>query len=237
LAAPRVSFVVVSATSTHRLAMSSTTRGAHEMLYTYRSIVRLVVFACLAVLVVAPAALAQDKPPAGMSKEQMAMMEAMEKAATPGENHKLLASMVGDWTFVNRMWMDPTAPPTESTGTANYMMIMDGRFLVGHYQGTMMGMEFDGRGVTGYNNTTKQFEGFWIDNFGTMMMFMTGTYDPAAKAFTFLSEMPDPAAPSTRIKVRELIHVESPDKQTMEWHETRGGKETRTMEIVYTRKK
>ena len=207
------------------------------MLHTRRSAVRLAVLGCLAVLVVVPAALAQDKPPAGgMSKEQMAMMEAMQKAATPGENHKLLASMAGDWTFVNRMGMDQ-AQPIESTGTANYTMLMDGRFLVGHYQGTMMGMEFDGRGVTGYDNTTKQFQSVWLDNFGTMMMFMTGTYDPTAKAFTYRTEMADPMAPATRVKVREVIRLESPDRHTMEWYETRGGKETKTMEIVYTRKK
>jgi hypothetical protein len=164
-------------------------------------------------------------------------MEAMQKAGTPGENHKLLASMAGDWAFVNRMWMDPAAPPTESNGTASYTMLMDGRFLVGHYQGTMMGMEFDGRGVTGYDNTTKQFQSVWLDNLGTMMMFMTGTYDPTAKSFTYLSEMADPVAPATRIKVREVIRLESPDRHTMEWYETRGGKETKTMEIVYTRKK
>jgi len=206
------------------------------MLHTRRSVVRLVVLACLAVLAAAPAALAQDRPPA-MSKEQMAMMEAMEKAATPGENHKLLASMVGDWTFVNRMWMDPAAPPTESNGTASYTTIMDGRFLVGHYQGSMMGMQFDGRGVTGYDNITKQFQSVWVDNFGTMIMFMTGTYDPSAKAFTYRAEIPDPVAPATRVKVREVIRLDSPDKQTMEWYETRGGKEIKTMEIVSTRKK
>ena len=207
------------------------------MLHTRRSAVRLAALGCLAVLVLAPAALAQDKPAGGMSKEQLAMMEAMQKAGTPGENHKLLASMTGDWAFVNRMWMDPAGPPTESNGTASYMMLMDGRFLVGHYQGTMMGMEFDGRGVTGYDNTTKQFQSVWLDNFGTMMMFMTGTYDATAKAFTYLSEMADPVAPATRIKIREVIRLESPDRHTMEWYETRGGKETKTMEIVYTRKK
>jgi hypothetical protein len=208
------------------------------MPHTLRSTSRLAVLGCLAVLVVVPAALAQDKPPAGgMSKEQLAMMEAMQKAGTPGENHKLLASMVGDWAFVNRMWTDPAAPPTESTGTASYTMLMDGRFLVGHYQGTMMGMEFDGRGVTGYDNTTKQFQSVWLDNFGTMMMFMTGTYDQTARAFTYLTEMADPMAPATRIKVREVIRLESPDRHVMEWYEARGGREAKTMEIVYTRKK
>jgi hypothetical protein len=72
------------------------------------------------------------------------------KASAPGENHKLLSSFAGNWIFVNRMWMNPLAPPTESTGSASYR---------------------------------------------------------------------------------------TPDQHVMEWYENRGGKETKTMEITYTRKK
>ena len=41
-------------------------------------------------------AAAKAKPPAPSAAEQ-AMMDAMMKAATPGENHKLLASLNGNW--------------------------------------------------------------------------------------------------------------------------------------------
>jgi hypothetical protein len=186
----------------------------------------------------ASAALAQDKPPAGsMSKEQQTMMDTMIKAATPGANHKLLASLVGEWTFVNKMWMDPAAPPTESTGTASYQMALDGRYLHGNYGGTMSGMAFEGHGLTAYDNVTQQFQSAWIDNFGTGITFMTGKYDPATKALTFRTEMADPMKPGTLVKVRQVIRLTSPDQHVMEWYESRGGKETKTMEIVYTRKK
>jgi hypothetical protein len=39
------------------------------------------------------------------------------------------------------------------------------------------------------------------------------------------------------IKARQTVRLESPDRHVMEWHESHDGKETRTMEIVYSRKK
>jgi hypothetical protein len=185
-----------------------------------------------------PAASAQDKPPAPkMSKEEQAMMDAMTKAMTPGDNHKLLASLVGNWTFTHTMWMDPAAPPSQSTGTASYAMALGGRYLESTAKGTFGGMPFEGKGVTAYDNVTKQFMASWIDNFGTGIMYMTGKYDPATKALTFLSDMDDPMKPGTKVKVREVLRLVDKSKHVMEWYELRGGKETKTMEIVYTRTK
>ena len=58
----------------------------------------------------------QDKP-AGAPAMGAAEMEAMMKAATPGDQHKMLARMVGDWTFTQKFWMAPGQPPGESSGT------------------------------------------------------------------------------------------------------------------------
>ncbi len=63
-------------------------------------------------------ALAQDKPKEPAAADHgMAMgaaeMEAMKKAMSPGEPHKRLARMVGDWTYTNKMWMAPGQPPMD----------------------------------------------------------------------------------------------------------------------------
>lgn len=209
-----------------------------------RSVARLasVALACLLVCVIAVAAIsAQDKPPVGTtgaaSPEEKAMMDAMIKAATPGPNHQMLASVAGNWTFKNRMWMNPTAPPTESTGTVTYTTLFDGRYVQGQYRGDMMGMPFEGLGLMGYDNTTQRFEATWIDNMGTMIMFMTGQYDPATKSITYTGQMNDPVKPGTKVSVREVVRLVSPDSHVMEWYETRNGKEAKTMEIVYNRAK
>ncbi len=201
-----------------------------------RSWLTLTVAGAWLVVFTASFAFAQDKPGA-MAKEQQEMMDAMTKAATPGPNHKLLASMAGEWTIVNRMWMDPGAPPTESKGTASYEMMMGGRYLHGHYKGVMMGMPFEGVGVTGYDNVSQKFQALWIDNFGTGIMYMTGTYDPNAKALTFVTDMDDPMQPGTKVGIREVIRLLSPDQRVMEMYQNRSGKEMKMMEITYTRAK
>ena len=214
------------------------------MSFALRNVSRVVsiVLGCLLVcLVLSASAYAQDKPPVGtagtMSAEDKAMMEAMIKAGTPGANHQMLSSIAGNWTFKNRMWMNPTAPPTESTGTVTYTTLFDGRFVQGQYRGDMMGMPFEGVGLMGYDNTSQRFQATWIDNMGTTIMYMTGQYDPATKALTYTGQMDDPVKPGTKVSVREVVRLVSPDSHVMEWYETRDGKETKTMEITYNRAK
>ena len=184
-----------------------------------------------------PPAAAAKTPAASAAAAQQAMMDAMTKAMTPGENHKLLSSLDGNWTFVNKYWMDPSAPPSESTGTATRTTIMGGRYVQGTYKGVMMGMPFEGLGFDAYDNLSKRFVSSWMDNFGTGLTVLTGTYNPATKTLTYTGEEADLMKPTTKYKIRQAIRLESADRFVMEWFETRAGKEVRTMEIVYTRKK
>ncbi len=201
--------------------------------------------AALALLVtcflVSTTAFAQDKPTgtAGtMSPAEKAMMDAMAKASTPGPNQEMLTSMAGDWTYTVRMWMNPgAAQPTESKGTVTYTSLLGGRFVQGQYHGDMMGQPFEGLGLLGYDNTSGKFEVSWADNAGTSILYMTGNYDADAKTVTYTGQMDDILNPGAKINVRQVVHLTSPDSQTMEWYETRNGKETKTMEIVYNRAK
>jgi len=181
----------------------------------------------------------QKKPsaPPAMSAEQQAMMEAFQKAATPGPNHKLLQSMVGEWTYALKMWQEPAAPPQESSGTSSYRSVMDGRYVQHEHKGNFMGMPFHGTGILGYDNVSKQFQSSWNDNMSTGQMLMTGSYDATKKTFTFKGEMDDMMKPATKVKIREAHRIVDNATHVMEWYELRGGKEVRMMEITYKRKK
>src|SRR5437588_6856314 len=63
-------------------------------------------------------------------------MKQMMEMAKLNENHKLLATTAGTWSYTVKMWMDPNGKPTESTGTAKREAIMDGRYVSGDYTGT-----------------------------------------------------------------------------------------------------
>ncbi len=145
-----------------------------------RRLLSALVFACTATLAGAGAAWAQqheghEMPE--MSAEDKAMMEAMERAATPGPQHAMLAGMAGDWTFEGTFWMAPDQPPMQSTGTAERTMALGGRVLVEKVTSSFMGEPFEGHGMTGYDNVTGQYWGAWMDNASTALMTSTGSCD------------------------------------------------------------
>lgn len=148
------------------------------------------VLSLLAIILAVPVAAQQDKPqePAMGGPE----MEAMMKAMSPGENHKHIARYAGDWTFTNKMWMDPSKPPQESTGTMKGELILGGRYVQTHWKGEMMGMPFEGRGTEGYDNLAKQYVSSWVDNMGTGILYSTGTCDDSGNKCEMKGDMIDP---------------------------------------------
>jgi Protein of unknown function (DUF1579) len=194
-----------------------------------------------------PADKPADKPAGAPSAEEKAMMDAWAAMSAPNENHKLLAKSVGEWTYVNKYWMDPKAEPSVSTGTATFKSLFDGRYVQGEHvgkmqmpgpDGKMTDVTFMGSGINGYDNMTKKFFGTWIDNMGTGIIMLEGSYDAASKTFTYTGSMPDMMAPGKTVKIREVFKVVDDNKHLFEWYETRdGAPEVKSMEITYTRKK
>ena len=192
-----------------------------------------------------PAA-ASASPAAASGQPSAAEMQKMMEMAKPGPNHKLLADMAGNWAYTIKYWMnpDPNAKPEESKGTATRKMIMDGRYstmdVSGKMEmpgpdGKMKTMQFKGMGIDAYDNVKQKFTSAWVDNMGTGVTMSEGTYDPATKTFTYTGEYE--AIPGMKQKIRETLKVTDKDHMVFEWYEDRAGKETKTMEISYTRKK
>jgi hypothetical protein len=182
-----------------------------------------------------------DKPGQGMPKmspEEQAMMAKWQEYATPGENHKLLAFKEGKWTCAVKMWMDPNKPANESTATAEYKWMMDGRYLSDNTEGTFNGQPFHGHGLNGYDNLKKKFISFWIDNMGTGFMTAEGTYDPASKTFKFTGESPNLES-GRYVKTRSEEKVIDNDHWTVSMYEPHSGdgKEFKSLELTYTRVK
>src|SRR2546423_9747323 len=96
---------------------------------------------------------AQDASPtpgqasASGSPSQAEMMAKMMELAKLNENHKLLADMAGHWTYTIKMWMnpDPSAPPSESSGSMVTKSLMGGRFFVSDVTGKMQMPGADGK--------------------------------------------------------------------------------------------
>src|ERR1700693_4375645 len=75
---------------------------------------------------------AQPAAPTSAQPNQAEMMKPMMELSKLNENHKLLASLAGTWTYNIKLWMnpDPNAKPQESKGNASTKPVMGGGYFV-----------------------------------------------------------------------------------------------------------
>ena len=167
--------------------------------------------------------------------DEKAMMELWKQAATPGEPHKLFAGLAGSWTTTTKEWMEPDKPPTESTGTAEMKMLLDGRFLYQEFTGNMMGQPFSGVGIDAYDNMTKKYMTAWMDTMGTGIFIMEGSASADGKTITLKGSHPEPGG--GKMTHRAVWKIVDSNTQTFDMYGAHHGtKETKVLEITYNRK-
>lgn len=169
---------------------------------------------------------------------QEAMMQAWKDFATPNENHKRLAALVGSWKTHTKWWVKPGGAPAESDGTADIKSVLGGRYIEQLHEGKMMGQPFSGIGYTGFDNIKQRYITTWMDNMGTSILYVTGKADPSGQVIKSQGTVDDPLTKKPQ-KYQDAVTLNGPDKFTYEaWGPEPGGaKMFRMMEIVYTRAK
>jgi hypothetical protein len=155
---------------------------------------------------------------------------------TPGDMHKMLAKMDGNWTGEATFWMQPGAPPQKATVAATNKMIMNGLYQQTTNSGNMMGMPFQGMGINGYDNHLKLFISTWVDNMGSGISTLKGPWDAASKTITLRGKMVDPFSKG-ETEVKQTIKITDDTHEEMEMFTILpDGKEFKTMNIVSTKK-
>jgi hypothetical protein len=178
----------------------------------------------------------EAKSAAPSAADEKAMMEAWMKYATPGETHKRMATMEGSWTAKVTQWMAPDTPPAVTSGTADFKMMLGGRYLTQMISATMMGQPFNGFGITSYDNAKKTTQTAWVDSMGTGMLVMTGTF-ASDGSLTETGTMDD-FMTGKPLSFRGVMHMADADHMTYEmWGPARDGKMFKNLEVDYTRKK
>jgi hypothetical protein len=180
-------------------------------------------------------AVKKGSPEGGPNMEEM--LKNWQAAAEPGEGHKKLEPLVGEWVVESRFWFaGPDGPPTETKGTSKCQWILEGRFVQEDFTGELMGKPFHGMGTTGYDNFKKKYVGTWMDNMGTAVMYSEGTADAEGKTFTFFSKMDDVMTGQKDKEMKHVLKILSPDKHLFEMHDVSLGTKGKIAEIRYTRK-
>ncbi len=157
---------------------------------------------------------------------------------TPTKEHKEMAREVGVWDAESKMWESPEAEPLVSKGVETNKMLGE-MWLVGEFEGEMMGQPFHGRSQMTYDPLTKKYVGTWIDSMAPTMMTMKGDYDVAAHTLTMMMDGID-AMTGKPGKWKSVTRYESDDAKTFEMYMPvagQDGKWAKIMEIKYKRRK
>ena len=154
----------------------------------------------------------------------------------PGPMHKWLASFTGTWEADVIGYMDPTKPDTSKL-IQTYSMILNGLYQEARLTGTMMGMPFEGRSITAYDNARKKFQTVWIDVFSSGFTYMNGDYDSTSKTMNLKGTQPNPSD-GTDMGIRQVMKIIDNDTYTLTMYgDAPGGKEIKFMEGTFKRKK
>ncbi len=176
---------------------------------------------------------AKDMP----SEEEM---KKMMELSMPGEHHKILDPLVGEWDYEVTYRMAEDAPEQVSKGESINSWILDGRFLEQKVSGTMdMGdktQPFNGIGIIGYNNMKGEYQSTWIDNMNTSMMISTGAYDAEAKTITEKGHFSCPMK-GEKVPFTSKLHFVSDTEYRYVMHDNSvADKPFEMMSIIYTKK-
>ncbi|MCC6299897.1 MAG: DUF1579 domain-containing protein [Anaerolineales bacterium] len=110
-----------------------------------------------------------------------------------GSPHHFLAQLAGGWTGTSRVWFEPDKLADESPVAGSIQIVLEGRFALYLYQGTIQGEPQHGVFTFGYNTTLDRYEASWVDSFhnNTAIMFCTG--NATENGFSVLGSYPDPS--------------------------------------------
>jgi hypothetical protein len=179
----------------------------------------------------------QEKGEAQPSKEEEMMAKWLALNAK-GPEHAKLAKAVGTWDTVMKMWMAPGTEPTVSRGTAEFRLLLDGRYLEQKYKCEMPEGAFEGLGIEGYDRVKNRYVSVWMDNMSTGIFMSEGTADETGKVFTYYGKMDDPFTGQKDKVVKSVAREIDPGKVIFEMYDNIPGVgEFKSMEITYTRKK
>lgn len=130
----------------------------------------------------------------------------------------------------------PDGTTMKSTGKESAKLVLGGRFVETHFEGSMMGKPFSGQSLMGYDKMLKKYVNTWADSMSTGVMIFFGDASATARC--------SPCSPSRRAadgkteKWKSVTTLADDKAMTFEMIATLpDGKEMKIMSITYTKVK
>jgi len=165
------------------------------------------------------------------------LVETWVQYAMPGEHHKLLERMAGEWRMQIKYRMTADSPVVESEGTCRRKWILGMRFLLEEFDGGNLGLPFQGLAIYGYDEFEQKYASVWVDTMNTAMTTSQGTCAPPCDLISFVGTHGDPWTGKKRSS-RGVTRFIDETSHVLELHEPDAdGRAFKMLEIVYTRAK
>lgn len=149
--------------------------------------------------------------------------------------HSRLTKLAGEWEGTTKTWFEPGVVADESPMKGKITAILEGRFLMYEYQGSLQGKAFSGVLILGYDLNTERFQSSWVDSFhmSTGIMF-SESHIKNQHDFSVLGSY---QAGNEKWGWRTSLELKGKDSLIVTaYNITPGGDEAKATETIYHRK-
>lgn len=137
----------------------------------------------------------------------------------PGDKHKALDAFEGKWEAAITAWLHGTPPPKVAMkATLDNQWVYGRRFVQGRYtlaqvegEGKDAGVRVTGEYLFGHHNEKGEYFNYFFADDHVIPTVSTGSFDPAAKVFTFTGGEHDPVTGDDFAKI-EIFRLKARDE-------------------------